>query len=32
VEYVINYTSALCFTVGLALVWVSSRMANRVRR
>jgi hypothetical protein len=32
VKYVINYTSALCFTVGLALVWVSSLRANRVRR
>jgi hypothetical protein len=31
-EAVTNYTSALCFTVGLALVWLSSLMAGRVRR
>jgi hypothetical protein len=28
-EAIINYTSALCFVVGLSLVWVSSLMAGR---
>jgi hypothetical protein len=31
-EAVINYVAALCFAVGLAMVWVSSLMANRLVR
>jgi hypothetical protein len=31
-EAIINYTSALCFTVGLTLVWVSSLRAGRIVR
>lgn len=32
VEYVINYVAALSFAVGLAMVWISGRMAARLVR